>query len=240
MFLSSQFSVVRIQKSVVSFLVMILILCGATGFEVRGQEKVSLNGYLNDMQTIYVLGEDNVMWENLLHRRLNFDYYPTPWLNIAIQERGRFVQGNTFSKFPGYGDMMGMDAGWADLSFVQSGMHNDSIGWAYSMMLDRAYAEFSFGNFVATVGRQRINWGQTFAWNPNDIFNTYSYFDVDYPERPGSDAVRLQFYTGMTSSIEVAAKIDSANKVTGPIIVDSMLDHTMFNCWEEYWQKKRL
>ncbi len=64
------------------------------------------------------------------------------------------------------------------------------------------------------TGRQRINWGQTLVWNPNDIFNSYSYFEVDYPERPGSDAIRVQYYTGNASTIELAAKIDSANRVT--------------------------
>ena len=39
--------------------------------------------------------------------------------------------------------------------------------------------------FIATAGRQRINWGQTFVWNVNDVFNAYSYFDFDYKERPG-------------------------------------------------------
>jgi hypothetical protein len=81
-------------------------------------------------------------------------------------------------------------------------------------MIDRAYLEFTFGDLVVTTGRQRINWGQTIVWNPNDIFNSYSYFDVDYPERPGSDAVRVQYYTGVASALEAAAKIDSAGKVT--------------------------
>ena len=45
-------------------------------------------------------------------------------------------------------------------------------------------------------------------------FNSYSYFDVDYPERPGSDAIRLQYYTGMASNVEVAIKIDAYDKVT--------------------------
>jgi len=37
---------------------------------------------------------------------------------------------------------------------------------------------------------------------------------VDYPERPGSDAIRLQYYTGIASNIEVAAKVDHDKKVT--------------------------
>jgi hypothetical protein len=65
-----------------------------------------------------------------------------------------------------------------------------------------------------TAGRQRINWGQTFVWNPNDIFNTYSYFDFDYEEKPGSDAVRVQYFLNPTSAFELAAKLDRQNKAT--------------------------
>lgn len=41
--------------------------------------------------------------------------------------------------------------------------------------------------------------------NPNDLFNTYSYFDLDYPERPGTDAIRVQYHFGFASRIELGA-----------------------------------
>ena len=34
------------------------------------------------------------------------------------------------------------------------------------------------------------------VWNPNDLFNAFSFVDFDYEERPGSDALRIQKYTG--------------------------------------------
>jgi len=40
--------------------------------------------------------------------------------------------------------------------------------------------------------------------NPNDLFNTCSFFDFDYVERPGADAVRVQYHTGFASRVEVA------------------------------------
>ena len=51
-------------------------------------------------------------------------------------------------------------------------------------------------------------------WNPNDVFNAYSYFDFDYVERPGSDAIRLQVYPTFSSTIELVAKIDNEEKLT--------------------------
>ena len=45
-------------------------------------------------------------------------------------------------------------------------------------------------------------------FNPNDIFNGYSFFDFDYPEKAGSDAVRLSYYPSAVSVMEVAAKLN--------------------------------
>ena len=178
-----------------------------------GQEKITLDGYLSDMQTLYRI-PDQWLWENNLHNRLNLTLYPANWLTGTLQMRNRIIMGNTVRKFPGYADGLDGDNGWVDLSFVHSGDLGDSAGYLLTTAIDRLWIQFSFGNLEIKVGRQRINWGQTFVWNPNDIFNSYSYFDVDYPERPGSDALRLQYYTGNASSLELAAKIDSADKVT--------------------------
>jgi hypothetical protein len=81
-------------------------------------------------------------------------------------------------------------------------------------MFDRFNLKYNREKFEITVGRQRINWGQSFVWNPNDLFNSYSYLDFDYVERPGSDAIRLQYYNSPTSVTELAAKIDRDNKIT--------------------------
>jgi hypothetical protein len=178
------------------------------------QKVVTLDGYLNDMQTVYHVEDLGWYWENQVHNRLNFHLYPTSWLHASVQLRNRFITGNTVSKFQGYSEMAASDGGWIDLSLKKDSVYSNAFGYVLSGMLDRAWMEFTAGNFVGTIGRQRINWGQTFVWNPNDIFNSYSYFEVDYAERPGSDAIRLQYYTGMASNLEVAAKIDSANKIT--------------------------
>lgn len=176
-------------------------------------ELVSLSGYLSDMQTVYRIG-DRWLWENSLHNRLNLELYPLDWLSGSLQVRSRAITGNTIRTFPGYAKDLDDDQGWLDLAFVTDGELGDSAGYVLTSTIDRLWMQFTFGNLEIKAGRQRINWGQTFVWNPNDIFNTYSYFEVDYPERPGSDALRVQYYTGNASTIEMAAKIDSADRVT--------------------------
>ncbi len=178
-----------------------------------GQDKISLEGYLSDMQTVYRI-PDHWLWENSLHNRLNLDFYPTGWLTASIQIRNRLITGNTIRKLPGYAQSLGGDQGWIDMSWVHDGNLGDSAGYALSSQMDRLWMQFTFGDLEIKAGRQRINWGQTFVWNPNDIFNSYSYFEVDYPERPGSDALRISYYTGNASTLELAAKIDSSKKVT--------------------------
>jgi hypothetical protein len=191
----------------------ILILSMILFSELKAQERVSLTGYFSDMQTLYRL-PDQWLWENSLHNRLNLQFYPTGWLSGTIQVRNRLITGNTISKIPGYADGAGGDLGWVDMTWATDGNLGDSAGYLVTSAIDRLWLQFTFGDLEIKAGRQRINWGQTFVWNPNDIFNSYSYFEVDYPERPGSDAVRLQYYTGNASTVELAAKLDSANRIT--------------------------
>jgi hypothetical protein len=94
----------------------------------------------------------------------------------------------------------------------------DESSFFLNTTVDRLWLDLNFNNFQATIGRQRINWGQTFVWNPNDIFNNYSYFDFDYVERPPSDAIRLQYYTSFSSAIELAAKLDNEDDITAAVL----------------------
>jgi hypothetical protein len=114
------------------------------------------------------------------------------------------------SGFNNYVDQIDSDNGITDLSLMLA----KGKTYLLNVFFDRLWFQYTIGNLEITAGRQRINWGQTFVWNPNDIFNTYNFFDFDYPERPGSDAVRIQFYPGFTSTIEAAIKLDSAENIT--------------------------
>ena len=196
------------RRSIYVFIALLLIPA-----VTKGQEKATLGGYISGMQTLYHI-PDHWLWENNLHNRLNLEVYPADWFTGTIQIRSRAITGNTIRKFPGYADGLGADQGWLDMSWVTEGNLGDSAGYALTSTVDRLWFQLTFGNLEIKAGRQRINWGQTIVWNPNDIFNSYSYFDVDYPERPGSDALRISYYTGNASAIELAAKIDSADRVT--------------------------
>jgi hypothetical protein len=196
-------------------LILILSLFLATAGIIVSQEKqkfLTLNGYFSMMQSVMF---DSVsgpfVVDNLLHNRLNFKGYVNEHITFATEFRNRLFTGDMVRADQDYSETVGSDDGLVDLSWnildKQSFLLNTSV--------DRLWADFNYGKFQARVGRQRINWGQTLVWNPNDIFNVYSYFDFDYVERPGSDAVRLQYYPDYSSAFEIALKADYENKITG-------------------------
>jgi hypothetical protein len=87
-------------------------------------------------------------------------------------------------KQAGYAESLESDKGWMDLSwYLATGKRV-----ALNSTFDRLLVTFEKESWNVLLGQQRINWGQTLVWNPNDIFNTYSFFDFDYVERPVCDA----------------------------------------------------
>lgn len=163
--------------------------------------KISLKGYLSDLfSPQYNNMEGKWKASNYLHQRLNFGWTPSSAFSFSAQLRTRLI----------------INQSGSDTSFVNihDGLVMQNNKTFFNSALDRLNLKYTKDKLEVTIGRQRINWGQSFVWNPNDLFNSYSFFDFDYIERPGSDAIRLQYYNTFTSSTELAAKIDRYNKVT--------------------------
>ena len=217
-------------RQIIFFIVLFLLLCFNKGSDVWAQDsglsKLQVSGYLNNLQTAYFEDiKQPWMTSNELHDRLNVFWYPSGWLTGSVQFRSRFIYGGMVQNTPGYGASLGRDMGLVDMSF---NLANEKA-FVLNSTIDRLYLQATAGKLEFTAGRQRINWGQAFVWNPNDLFNTYSFFDFDYPERPGADALRLQYYTSMTSKVEAAVKADSAGRITAAGLV-------RFNLWNYDFQ----
>lgn len=189
------------------YLLLTTILFTINTFAQEEEKNWELNGYVTNMQSVQF--EDvNGVWlnDNLINNRLNFNWYPNEKWKFNLGLRNRIFTGESIKLIPDYGELLiKSEQGWMDLS--RNVINEQSI--ILNMGIDRIYLQYETGNFSATLGRQRINWGKSYVWNPNDLFNAYSFFDFDYPERPGADAIRLQYYTGMASSVELAAKVSS-------------------------------
>jgi hypothetical protein len=178
-------------------------------------QKITLNGYVKDMEGVYVFENaiptpdasklKNTSY-NLVHNRLNFRAYPTNDFTVALEMRNRLFSGKLIDQIPGYSEQIAKDEGIIDLSWNLT----EQEKWFFNTNIDRIFIDYMKGDWQVRVGRQRINWGINLVWNPNDIFNTFSYLDFDYEERPGSDAVLITYYPNFSSSIDMAYKAADA------------------------------
>lgn len=179
------------------------------------QENWMLKGYVKGMTAMQTVGDNGELsLENTLHNRLDLDWYISDNFTFTVGLRNRIIAGNNVSLIPNYSDFVSRDFGYFDLSWVWA----DQNSWIGISQLDRLMIDYSLDKLQITIGRQRINWGQTFVWNPNDLFNTYSYFDFDYEEKPGNDALRMQYYLGESSKIEFSTSLNIDKKITSSIL----------------------
>lgn len=187
-----------------------------------GESKINLDGYVSNTLSytnipknygfLLNLDPSKSYWisNHYLQNRLNLFVYPLKNMKGSVQLRNRVFYGEYIQDISDYASQLEQDNGWVDLS--KNVIDEDK--YVLNMAIDRLWLQYTLGKFDFKAGRQRINWSQTFAFNPNDIFNTYSFFEVDYPERPGTDALRISYYPTFSSTAEVALSVDSANRVT--------------------------
>jgi hypothetical protein len=127
-------------------------------------------------------------------------WYHREILSARVETRTRIFTGPLVREIPVLKEILDVDNGITSLTFTD--MVSDHT--IFNTMIDRAFLGFRNKKWDITLGRQRINWGMNTIWNPNDLFNAYNFFDFDYEERPGSDALRVQYTTGDFSFIESA------------------------------------
>ncbi|MBZ5858986.1 hypothetical protein [Flavihumibacter profundi] len=145
---------------------------------------------------------DSVEFLNVFHNRLNFSLDLPHNFLIKAEMRNRFFAGSEVKKIPGFAETLDQDDGLFDLSFVPI----NQPGFIWQTNIDRSYINWFNEKWDVTLGRQRINWGIHTIWNPNDLFNTFNYLDFDYEERPGSDAIRIQYNLKAMNSFDFAWK----------------------------------
>lgn len=193
-------------------LLTILVLvpaANATGQSEWG--RVSAKGHLQFLESVWMVeSSDKWLTAGTVNNRLDFS-----WNKGAISANAgmrNILQygGMVYDFYPWINELSTQETGYINLTHR---WHSDSSVYSYSTF-DRANIRYSHKNLEIIAGRQRINWGVNLVWNPNDIFNTFNYFDFDYAERPGCDAVSVEYFTGMASSLQAAWKIDRDNRHT--------------------------
>lgn len=153
---------------------------------------------------------DQALYNNLVHNRLNLKWTPTEKITGAAEFRTRLFWGDVVSTTPDLPTQVRN----------QNERVNASITWfesdntAMITNVERVWLEYKTSTWAFRVGRQRINWGIATTWNPNDLFNAYNFLDFDYEERPGSDAVKAQFFVNELSNIDMALSPSFSQKAT--------------------------
>ncbi len=172
-----------------------------SGYVKNMQMGLIFNDAFPDLQQLKLV--DTFLLDQLIHHRLNAKWYINDKWTFQAGLRNRLFTGDLVKFTPNYGQQTD-DASndYFDLSILWL----DRPSMVIHSVFDRLFLDYTNGNWEIRVGRQRINWGISNVWNPNDVFNAFSFTDFDYEEKPGSDAIRVKYYTGFASSVEVAAK----------------------------------
>ena len=158
-------------------------------------------GYLKDLQTASFSSEKgSLITSNLVHNRLNFKYDFSESFSARAELRTRLFWGEQVRWTPDFSQQVDYENGWMDLSWVVV----DEPAVVLHTIADRLSLNWQKQRWDITAGRQRINWGMATVWNPNDLFNTYNFYDFDYEERPGSDALRVRCFTSGMSGFDLA------------------------------------
>jgi len=208
-------------KTICLFCALFLVPAVYAGNDGK-ERKYTLNGHLQDLQMEWI--EDfRGSWQDLntISNRFDFRWFPKTWFSTHIGMRnileyGQLVEySNILSGFSqgeisSLHDLMTKDPGYFQLTYS---LADERSFFAYTNF-DRANIQITRNKLSFTLGRQRINWSSNLVWTPNDIFNTFNYYDFDYVERPGCDAALVQYYTGSTSSLQAAVKIDHEEEIT--------------------------
>lgn len=182
------------------------MLLVVTSFSLHAQEKKQqfyVNGYIKNLhQFSFIHPDDSVDWTTIIHNRINLKWIANEHFSARVEMRNRLFYGDQIRHTRGYAKQVADDNGIVNVSWLPL----DEQSAIVSILIDRAMVNYNRGKWDITLGRQRINWGVNLAWNPNDIFNTYNFLDFDYEERPGSDALRIQYNITSFRSFEIAAK----------------------------------
>jgi len=168
--------------------------------KIKLKDIFAINGYVKYLNTTTVASKTNLINDNLLHNRINLKAYVGDFMDIKIEARTRVFYGETVKASPLMAAQISEDDGLIDMSWLI--LNNKSI--IIHTKIDRASINIYKGKFDIKIGRQRINWGMTNIWNPNDLFNAYNFLDFDYEEKPGTDAIRVEYSTGDMSNLDFA------------------------------------
>lgn len=204
-----------LERSIIIGWLLCLAGSSALAQDSAAERKLRLGGYIKDLQSFYWDRDfRRLVSGDLLHHRINLKWKPAPALTAAFEVRNRIFWGDQIAANPNFSEQLKNSNELIDMSKTWANRSNFIV----HSNIERLWLEWRRQRWELRAGRQRINWGITTLWNPNDIFNTYNFLDFDYEERPGSDAIKATCHLNSISGAEMAiAASDDRHKSIGAI-----------------------
>lgn len=193
----SGYVIIFLREKIIFVALFFMILANGQDKDNWFNENTQFSGYVKFLNTSTFKNFNSIANDNLLHNRLNLKIYASEAFTVSVELRNRLFWGNSVQNIPNYADLIDENQN-IDLSVNII----DEPALLLHSKIDRLNIDYRAGKWQFTIGRQRINWGKNLVWNPNDLFNTYSFIDFDYEERPGADALRVQHFLSGDSSLE--------------------------------------
>lgn len=164
-------------------------------------KKLTVSGYIKDLVTLnFDKNFKELISGNLFHNRINVKWKPSQKLTAAVEFRNRLIWGEEVKITPDFAAQLRNENEKVDLQ--KAWVKNKSV--VLHTNVERLYLDYNNNDLNIRLGRQRINWGITSTWNPNDIFNVYNFLDFDYEERPGVDGGKFQYNISNAFNVELA------------------------------------
>lgn len=167
----------------------------------QAPKKFTINGYLKNLQHIsFDKNFKEPVSGNFLHNRLNIKWKPSSFFTVAAEFRNRLFWGENVKRTPGFASLLRNTNEKINLQKVW--IRNPSL--VLHTNTERLYIDWRNEEMNWRIGRQRINWGISTTFNPNDIFNVYNFLDFDYEERPGIDGAKCHYTLSNSFQAEIA------------------------------------
>ncbi len=163
---------------------------------LAAERPFTAGGYLEYRLAATRVAGDAGSLDQLAQLRLDLEYRPGPGLIARLGMRNRLLAGRGLER-PARRAALTADEGRWDLTWRSGGRRAIA-----AVGLDRLYLEWRRERWRLRAGRHRVHWGMVTLWSPNDLFNADSIFDLDYAERPGSDALRVARELGPRAGAE--------------------------------------
>jgi hypothetical protein len=174
-----------------------------TGSGYADSSDAHLGGYVEGLSSVVAYPfMDGRLYDQALQSRLNSTWNASGSLRGELDIRTRLFLGSSVEKIPGFLERMRTDYAFDNLDIV---LWHDGPSLGYAQ-IDRFWLDYARSSIDVSMGRQRVAWGTALVWNVIDLFNPKSVLDFDYEEMPGTDALRVQYYTGVLSKLEFVAE----------------------------------